>query len=270
MGSPFYMSPEQIASPQSVDARSDIWSLGVVLHRLLTGSLPFYGDTVLEIYERVMRAAPSRVTDLRPGVDPALDAVVLRCLEKEPARRYSSIDELIRELEPCAARARCNDTAPSRAALPSIVDDTPIEIPMVRSRWPATLAIVVAMTCGAMWEASGCGPARASDSDHARFSPEHLVDTPVRVPWETTPPLFGPALGTYAVDVALDPDGEPVVRAETERKVASRPRTRAVEESGPPTGRRRPTLLMQIAAQIRHAPAPGALLHPGLPKPPRR
>jgi serine/threonine-protein kinase len=93
MGSPGYMSPEQIESPRNVDARTDIWSLGVTLYQLLSRRLPFVGDTLPAIAVRISTAPPDPLE-----VDPALRAIVWRCLEKDRARRYPDVGELARDL----------------------------------------------------------------------------------------------------------------------------------------------------------------------------
>ncbi len=93
MGSPGYMSPEQIQSPRGVDARTDIWSLGVTLYQLLSRRLPFVGDTVPAVAVRISTAPPEPL-----DVDPALRAIVWRCLEKDRARRYPDVAELARDL----------------------------------------------------------------------------------------------------------------------------------------------------------------------------
>jgi serine/threonine-protein kinase len=99
MGSPCYMSPEQIGSPQQVDERTDIWSLGVVLYRLVTGCLPFDGDSLAEVCARVLNASPKPLAEHNPELDASLQAIVARCLEKKPEDRYASIDELRKALE---------------------------------------------------------------------------------------------------------------------------------------------------------------------------
>jgi serine/threonine-protein kinase len=99
-GTPLYMSPEQLRSTSSVDARTDIWSLGVVLHELLTGALPFPGADLPQVCTSVLTAPPARLTSLRPDAPAALEAVLLRCLEKEPTRRYRNVAELAQELAP--------------------------------------------------------------------------------------------------------------------------------------------------------------------------
>lgn len=98
MGSPFYMAPEQMRSARLADARSDIWSMGVILYQLLAGQLPFDGESVMDIGIAVSTLAPRRLLSLRPALDPALAAVVMRCLEKDPARRWQSVPELVKVL----------------------------------------------------------------------------------------------------------------------------------------------------------------------------
>jgi eukaryotic-like serine/threonine-protein kinase len=94
MGSPLYMSPEQMRSSRDVSASADIWSLGVILHELITGDVPFMGATFPEVLVQVMSAEPPRLGTLRAGVPDGLEAVVLRCLEKDPGDRYSSVAAL--------------------------------------------------------------------------------------------------------------------------------------------------------------------------------
>src|SRR5262249_11734137 len=93
IGTPNYMAPEQMRSARAADARADIWSLGAVLHGLLTGSSPFEGETMIDVYDRILKGAPS-LRAARPDVPPELDAVVSRCLRIDPAERYEDIGEL--------------------------------------------------------------------------------------------------------------------------------------------------------------------------------
>ena len=104
MGSPYYMSPEQMRSARDVDHRTDIWALGVVLYQLLAGVTPFQGDTLPELLTRIMTDTPPSLCGARPEVPGELDAVVFRCLEKSPLARYKHVGELARALNPFASR----------------------------------------------------------------------------------------------------------------------------------------------------------------------
>jgi serine/threonine-protein kinase len=96
------MSPEQVRSTKSVDHRADVWALGVVLHELLSGETPFGGETLGAIHAAIISDPPAPLRERRPDVPPALEAVILRCLEKKVADRYSSVPMLARALLPFA------------------------------------------------------------------------------------------------------------------------------------------------------------------------
>jgi serine/threonine-protein kinase len=101
MGSPSFMSPEQMRSARDVDARTDIWSLGIILYQLLTGVEPFPGESVPEIFANVLEKTPKPMSDhVMEGYLPdGLEAIVMRCLEKDPSRRFQSVNELAEALE---------------------------------------------------------------------------------------------------------------------------------------------------------------------------
>jgi serine/threonine-protein kinase len=94
MGSPLYMSPEQMTSSRNVDARTDIWALGIVLYELLSGSLPFTGETLPEVCVKIATYPPAPLRSLRPEVPAGVEAAIARCLEKDPKRRYANVAEL--------------------------------------------------------------------------------------------------------------------------------------------------------------------------------
>ena len=100
LGSPRYMSPEQLRSARDVDLRTDIWALGVILYELVSQRVPFPAESITELAVKVAVDAP-----LPLAVDPAFATVVWRCLEKPPERRYQTVAELAQALAPFASPA---------------------------------------------------------------------------------------------------------------------------------------------------------------------
>jgi eukaryotic-like serine/threonine-protein kinase len=99
LGSPSFMAPEQArGEPDSVDRRTDVYALGATLYDLLCGAPPFVGTTPMEIILKVVQADAPPLRTRMPQVSPDLEAVVMRCLEREPARRYATARELAEDL----------------------------------------------------------------------------------------------------------------------------------------------------------------------------
>ena len=97
MGSPGYMSPEQAAG-EEIDSRSDIYSLGITLYQMLTGFLPFEGDTSSVMAQHITQAPP-RPSEFNPDITDEVESIVLKMLEKKPQNRFQSTDELIKVLD---------------------------------------------------------------------------------------------------------------------------------------------------------------------------
>jgi eukaryotic-like serine/threonine-protein kinase len=100
VGSPLYMSPEQLESSKQADERSDIWSLGVILFELLTGTLPFTGDSLPQLVRSVLTGKYARAKELRTDVPDRLSQVIDRCLEIDKEKRIRNIADLADALAP--------------------------------------------------------------------------------------------------------------------------------------------------------------------------
>lgn len=102
MGSPRFMAPEQLVSSRDVDARADVWALGVTLYELLTGQPAFVGNTMAEIHVAVLQHEPRRLAELRPDVPMSIEGAIAGCLRKDPAERWPNVAALAAALEPSA------------------------------------------------------------------------------------------------------------------------------------------------------------------------
>ncbi len=102
VGTPAYMSPEQLRDGP-VDQRSDVWSLGVVLYEMLTGRLPFRGDSIGAVVASILNDAPPPASGVLPAIPARADAILARALAKEPLQRYERIDDMARDLLDVAA-----------------------------------------------------------------------------------------------------------------------------------------------------------------------
>jgi serine/threonine protein kinase len=131
LGSPQFMSPEQMRASRDVDPRTDIWALGVILYQLTTGKLPFRGRSSTEIIANMFSTRPEPPSRLVPRLSTAFDEIVMRCLKLEPADRFATIGELARALAPLApptasftleriARYASQEAVKTGAALPAV------------------------------------------------------------------------------------------------------------------------------------------------------
>jgi serine/threonine-protein kinase len=104
IGSPPYMSPEQLAASRSVDARSDIWSLGIVLYELLTKRTPFEGQSMPVMIASILHQTPDSPRSRRADIPEALDAAVMKCLQLEPEKRFADVAFLAAAIGPFGSR----------------------------------------------------------------------------------------------------------------------------------------------------------------------
>ncbi|HZF47200.1 MAG TPA: protein kinase [Polyangiaceae bacterium] len=100
VGSPHYMSPEQLRSLKQVDARSDVWALGVILYQLLSGRRPFESDSLVGTCARIAAEPPTPLRERKPDVPAELETIIGRCLEKDREKRLQTVADLARLLAP--------------------------------------------------------------------------------------------------------------------------------------------------------------------------
>lgn len=187
IGTPSYMAPEQVRSAMNADPRSDQWSLGAVLFELLSGELPFVGDDVAEVCLNVLTSPHRPILSLVPDLEPALGAIIDRCLEKDPESRFPSVGDLALALMPYAhPRHRANvDRMIRLLSAAGLTDTQPISIPPPRPTEPP----------------ASLGSLSAS---RARNEAPTLFATPkarraLPIPWILAAVLSASILGAYAV-----------------------------------------------------------------------
>jgi serine/threonine-protein kinase len=219
-GTPHYMSPEQ-ASGESIDPRTDVYALGVVLYEMLTGRVPFEADTYMGVLTQhiYMKPVPPGERLGKPLGVGALEAVVLRCLEKQPARRYASMAELIAALdaipgaalasEPLGVAEPLSPEALARGAF----DSAASPILMKRRLWPFALAGLFA--CAALGGLAtsvlvGRGESPARPSPSAAPVSHHISAVATPLPSAAraepaAPPVGGVASTPSPLPGAADP-----------------------------------------------------------------
>ncbi len=172
MGTAKYMSPEQ-ASGKPVDARTDIWSLGVILYEMLTGKHPFDGEVQTQVIARVLEREPEPLTVRAPGSPPELQRIVSKMLTKERAARYQNVKELLEDLKALKQDlefdARLGRTGSSSGAMAAAAS-APSGEKTVSAQVQSTPSQGTEATSGGVSRAASTGstPAR-------RFKPNRLV-----------------------------------------------------------------------------------------------
>lgn len=225
IGSPPYMAPEQIDHGSPIDARTDLWAVGVVLYQLLSGELPFNGVTVVEVMYAVQSRTPAPLAKLVPDAPAALCALVDRCLSKDPQHRPAAAGEVSRALDEIAAALELNQEplpVVRRPALP-------------RAALAASLLLALATVIALVFRgptveptADPVGPEATEVTPPPRAQPLPTADAPATVDAPETGPL--PPGDGVVPQVAPGPTARGPARAPT---TAPRPKPARAPASPP-------------------------------------
>jgi serine/threonine-protein kinase len=154
LGTPAYMSPEQTEG-KPADGRSDIWALGVVLYEMISGHVPFPGETEAAVAHAILRTEPEPLTAVRSGVPIELDHILAKTLAKEPSERYQHIDDLLVDLRKCDAprtsRAGQPTDQPDKETRSTVAGGSTLGKPVSRFTALAMAALAAATTGFVVW-----------------------------------------------------------------------------------------------------------------------
>ena len=189
MGSAEYMSPEQMRSATDVDPRSDVWSLGVTLYELCTAHTPFHADGVGAVIAAVLTRAPPSPRQYRPDMPAALEAVILRTIEKDPELRYGSVASLSAALAPFAPQPS-HASAPGAAGPASVHGAAPAppaeptSMPVMAFVAGGVAVLIVMIVAFGIGIGSG---GKSPKPDRFKLDATTVTDTETKLVWQRRP-----------------------------------------------------------------------------------
>jgi serine/threonine-protein kinase len=204
LGTPLYMSPEQARGDDELDARVDIYALGVIMYEAATGRVPFSGTNYLSVISQVLNEQPVPPRTLRPELSEELEAIILRAMDKDRDERYASARELLDDVtalldDPTRSTERAKITAPRKRAASR---KSPLKIAV----WVALVAVVIAAVVTTVVMLFG-GTAAVEQRAVPPPPPPVVVDAavPVVVPVDAAAPP--PAVETLEITITTEPPG---------------------------------------------------------------
>jgi serine/threonine protein kinase len=205
LGTPLYMSPEQARGDDELDARVDVYALGVIMYEAATGQVPFSGTNYLSVISQVLNEDPRPPRELRPELSEELEAVILRAMTKARDDRYASADELLADVtalltDPTRSTERARITAPRKKPAP------PSKSPLKIAVWVALITVVIAavVTTVVMLFSGGEVIKERVERNKVIADPRRVIDAGVIEPPDASPP---PEAETIEVTIKTDPVG---------------------------------------------------------------
>jgi serine/threonine-protein kinase len=222
LGTPHYMSPEQCEG-EGVDHRTDIYALGVLLYEMVTGHVPHDADTMMGILTKHMYEEPIPLRVRVPHISEELETVVMRCLEKQPARRYQTMHEVLSDLE--LIEAGLQPVGPDTWTLPPTRPPRPwrrgASSVYVGGLALALLMLVATIAVGALRQSDGEATETRSISATAAPDATEVPETPTAP--LLPPPMLSPLIGE---DASLGPDGTQALASTSDAGATAAKRTR--------------------------------------------